>query len=136
MSEVKLTCISCPVGCQITVQMDGDKIIAVTGNSCPRGEAYARQEVIAPQRVIATSVKVDGGELPLVSVKTDKPIPKQLIPQLMKYVKSLAVAAPIAVGQVLARDVLGTDANLVATRKVGRQTTTVDPALLPPVRSV
>ena len=121
MNDVKLTCISCPVGCQITVRMDGDKIVAITGNSCPRGEAYARQEVVAPQRVIATSVKVDGGALPLVSVKTDNPIPKQLIPQLMEFVKSLTVSAPVRIGQVLARDVLGTGANLVATRAVAPQ---------------
>ncbi len=129
MNEVKLTCISCPVGCQITVQMDGDKVVAVTGNSCPRGEAYARQEMIAPQRVIATSVKVENGALPLVSVKTDKPIPKRLIPQLMQYVKSLTVPAPVAIGQVLARDVLGTGANLVATRQVGIQPTEPRPTL-------
>jgi len=118
MNEVKLTCISCPVGCQITVRMNGDEILEITGNSCPRGEAYARQEVTTPVRTIATSVKVKGGTLPLVSVKTDKPIPKSLIPQLMELVKSLSVTAPVTIGQVLARDVLGTGANLIATRAV------------------
>ncbi len=118
MNETKLTCISCPLGCQITVRMNGDKIVSITGNSCPRGETYARQEVTAPVRTIATSIKVEGGTLPLVSVKTDKPIPKSLIPQLMELVKSLSVTAPVAIGQVLARDVLGTEANLVATRAV------------------
>lgn len=118
MKEVNLTCISCPLGCQVTVRMEGDKIVEIRGNRCPRGEAYARQEVTAPMRVIATSVKVEGGSLPLVSVKTDKPIPKRLIPQLMELVKSLSVPAPVAIGQVLARDVLGTGADLVATRAV------------------
>ncbi|HDJ30118.1 MAG TPA: DUF1667 domain-containing protein, partial [Candidatus Acetothermia bacterium] len=91
MKEIHLTCISCPIGCALTVRMDGDKVVEITGNRCPRGEAYARQEVTAPQRTIATSVKVEGGVLPLVSVKTDKPIPKSLIPQLMELVKSLSV---------------------------------------------
>ena len=118
MNEIKLTCIACPLGCPITVRMDGDKIVSISGNSCPRGEAYARQEVTAPMRTIATSVKVEGGTLPLVSVKTDKPIPKRLIPQLMSLVKSLSVTAPVAIGQVLVPHVLGTDANLVATRMV------------------
>lgn len=118
MREIHLTCIACPIGCQITVHMDGDKIASVTGNGCPRGEAYARQEVTAPMRTIATSVKVEGGELPLVSVKTDRPIPKSLIPQLMEVAKSLSVPAPVKIGQVLVPDVLGTGANLVATRAV------------------
>ncbi len=123
MKEVNLTCISCPLGCQITVRMNGDRIVSVTGNSCPRGEAYARQEVTTPMRVIATSVKVEGGSLPLVSVKTDKPIPKRLIPELMGLVKTLSVSAPVRIGQVLVDDVLDTGANLVATRRVGAERT-------------
>jgi len=120
MKEIHLTCISCPIGCALTVRMDGDKVVEITGNRCPRGEAYARQEVTAPQRTIATSVKVEGGILPLVSVKTDKPIPKSLIPQLMELVKSLSVSAPVKIGQVLVPNILGTPANLVATKTVGR----------------
>jgi CxxC motif-containing protein len=109
MMEKKLICVSCPVGCEILV-----------GNRCPRGETYARQETIAPMRVLPTSVKVHNGEWPLVSVKTDRPVPKDLITEIMKLVRSLAVEAPIDIGQVIAEDLLDTDANLVATRNVQR----------------
>lgn len=116
----KLICVSCPVGCELTVELAGDEVVSIEGNRCPRGAAYAREEVTDPKRVLATSVKVIGGELPLVSVKTDRPIPKRLIPQAMDVIRGLAVEAPVELGQVLVRDLLGTGASLVATRAVPR----------------
>lgn len=118
----RLICVSCPVGCEITVELEGERVVSVAGNRCPRGEAYAREEAVEPRRVLATSVKVLGGELPLVSVKTDRPVPKRLIPKIMELVRSLSISAPVEVGQVLAEDVLGTGANLVATRAVAQRT--------------
>ena len=120
MMEKKLICVSCPVGCEILVKTEGDKVVEITGNRCPRGETYARQETIAPMRVLPTSVKVRNGEWPLVSVKTDRPVPKHLIAEIMELVRALAVEAPVDIGQVIAEDLLGTDANLVATRNVHR----------------
>lgn len=120
MMEKRLICVSCPVGCEITVKTEGDRVVEITGNRCPRGETYARQETIAPMRVLPTSVKVLDGEWPLVSVKTDRPVPKDLIAELMELVRTLAVEAPVAIGQVIAEDLLDTDANLVATRNVHR----------------
>ena len=120
MMEKKLICVSCPVGCEISVKTEGDRVVEITGNRCPRGETYARQETIAPMRVLPTSVKVCNGEWPLVSVKTDRPVPKHLIAEIMELVRALAVEAPVDIGQVIAEDLLGTDANLVATRNVQR----------------
>lgn len=117
----KLTCISCPMGCEITVELVDGEVASVRGNRCPRGEAYAREEVTDPKRVLATNVKVIGGELPLVSVKTDRPIPKRLIPQAMELIKGLSVEAPVELGQVIVRDLLGTGARLIATRTVARE---------------
>ncbi|MCD6129243.1 DUF1667 domain-containing protein [Candidatus Bipolaricaulota bacterium] len=116
----RLICISCPVGCELTVEVENGKVISVSGNRCPRGEAYAREEAVEPRRVLATSVKVLGGELPLVSVKTDRPIPKNLIPQIMELVKGLSVNAPVELGQVILENLLDTGAKLVATRAVPR----------------
>jgi CxxC motif-containing protein len=118
--EKKLICVSCPVGCEITVKTEGDRVVEITGNRCPRGETYARQETIAPMRVLPTSVKVRNGKWPLVSVKTDRPVSKHLIAEIMELVQALAVEAPVDIGQVIAEDLLGTDANLVATRNVQR----------------
>ena len=114
----KLVCISCPVGCELEVEVEAGRVISVAGNRCPRGEAYAREEVTDPKRVLPTSVKVMGGELPLVSVRTDRPIPKRLIPRAMEVIRGLAVPAPVGLGQVLVRDLVGTGANLIATRAV------------------
>ena len=116
--EKKLICVSCPVGCEITAEIDESVITRVTGNRCPRGGAYANQEAIDPMRVLPTSVRVIGGNLPLVSVKTDQPVPKRLIWEIMDYIRTLSVDAPVKIGQVLTENVLGTEANLVATREV------------------
>lgn len=118
MTEKKLICVSCPIGCEITVKMEDGVVTSISGNRCPRGEAYARQEAIDPMRVLPTSVKVIRGEFPLVSVKTDQPVPKRLIPQIMNYIRTLSVDAPVEIGQVMAEHLLGTSANLVATREV------------------
>jgi CxxC motif-containing protein len=118
--EKQLICVSCPVGCPISVKIEGGEVVDVKGNRCARGDAYARQEAIDPVRVLPTSVKVVDGTHPLVSVKTDKPVPKRLIHQIMNYIKSLSVDAPVEIGQAVSEDVLGTGANLIATRKVPR----------------
>jgi CxxC motif-containing protein len=100
------------------VELKDGKIERIEGNRCPRGEAYAREEITDPKRVLATSVKVLGGDYPLVSVRTDRPIPKRLIPEIMEIVRGLCVKAPVEIGQVLVANLAGTGANLIATRRV------------------
>jgi CxxC motif-containing protein len=100
------------------VELKDGKIERIEGNRCPRGEAYAREEITDPKRVLATSVKVLGGDYPLVSVRTDRPIPKRLIPTIMEIVRGLCVKAPVEIGQVLVANLAGTGANLIATRRV------------------
>lgn len=116
----ELTCISCPLGCTLRVELAPNGSTKVQGNRCPRGEAYAKEEVTEPKRVLTTSVKVVGGDRPLVSVRTDRPIPKRLIPEAMKQIRDAVVTAPVQLGQVLVTNFLGTGANLVATRSVQR----------------
>ena len=70
MSTRELTCIGCPLGCAITVTMDGSTVTAVTGNTCPRGDAYARKEVTNPTRIVTSTVRVNGGIYPMANVKT------------------------------------------------------------------
>jgi len=122
MSALKrLVCVQCPLGCKISVELsDTNRILSIVGNRCPRGEEYARDELENPKRVLTTSVRVLNGEYPLVSVKTNKPVPKNLVPELMKTIRNLKVEAPIECGSVLVEDVLGTGADLVATRTVRR----------------
>lgn len=114
----EITCVCCPVGCKLRIEVYGAAISHVQGNRCPRGEAYAKEELTNPKRILTTSVKVVDGEYPLVSVRTDQPIPKQLIFDVMRLIRNLSVRAPVEIGQVLLEDILGTGARLIATRTV------------------
>jgi len=120
MSETrKIICIVCPQGCIIEAKGSGKKLV-LEGYKCKRGEDYARKEVTEPERTITSSITVKDGELPLVSVKTDKPIPKKKIMDLMKCIKKAKVKAPVDIGDVLIEGLDGTKVNVVATKKVGR----------------
>ncbi|ALM76033.1 DUF1667 domain-containing protein [Thermococcus barophilus] len=119
MSETKkfrLTCIVCPIGCTIEVTMERGKITEITGYTCPKGREYAIQEITAPRRIIMSVVRVKGGIFPTVSVKTDKPVPKGLIPEIMKKLADVEVKAPVNIGQIIIKNILDTGANIVATR--------------------
>lgn len=116
----RIVCVLCPMGCKIKYNMVDGKLVSVEGNRCPRGLSYLEDELREPKRIVPTSVKVINGELPLVSVKTSKPIPKKLIFQFMELVKKIQVEAPVRVGQVILKNVLDTGADLVATRSVKR----------------
>lgn len=115
----EMVCILCPVGCRLHVELE-DSELRVTGNRCVRGLDYARQEMFEPLRVLTSSVLVIGGDCELVSVKTNKPVPKRLINQIMDVLKQTKVEAPVKVGDVLVPNVLETGADVVATRSVGK----------------
>ena len=91
------TCIICPNGCEITAEYEGDTVYAVQGAACPKGDAYVRQELTDPQRNIATSVLVEGGELPLASVRLSHPIPKKEIFRVMEVINTVRLQAPTIV---------------------------------------
>ena len=110
-----LTCVACPLGCSITVEYEGTEVLSVTGNTCKRGDAYARTEIVNPTRSIASTVKVNGGVHPVVPVKTSCAIPKTMIFDCMKEINAVSVDAPVKIGQVIIANVLGTGADVVAT---------------------
>lgn len=109
-----LICITCPKGCHLTVDEAND--YAVTGNACPRGAVYGRNELLHPVRVVTSTVKIEGAALPRLPVKTDKPLPKEKMFDCMALLDSLCVQSPIAVGTVLAANILDTDVNIVAAK--------------------
>ena len=110
--EKKLTCIVCPLGCEITVKLCGKEVTEVTGNTCPRGKEYARNECVNPLRTVTSTVRcADGG---LVSVKTDRPIPKGNMAECMACINAAVAKLPIAIGDVILSDVFGS--NIVATQ--------------------
>lgn len=116
MTVKELTCIVCPLGCRLKVALTENGEVRVEGARCQRGVEYGRQEVTQPRRIVMTVVRVRNGEFPTVSVKTDRPVPKECIERVMKATVDLEVEAPVEVGEVLLRDIC--DASLVATRRV------------------
>lgn len=113
-----LTCISCPMGCSVTVEMNGNEVVSVSGNTCRRGEVYARKEVTDPTRIVTSTVKVKGGRADMVSVKTKEDIPKGRIFDCVKALKGVEVQAPVHIGDVIVPDVAGTGVDIVATKNV------------------
>ena len=112
MKTVNLTCVECPMGCDLEVTVDGSNVIEVKGNTCPRGLMYAKNEVVCPMRVLTTTVKTEDGRL--VSVKTDKPVKKADMFTIMAKINKVVAKTPVAIGDVLVEDIAD-GANLVAT---------------------
>lgn len=112
--EKELICINCPMGCRMTATMENGAVTSVTGNVCKRGEAYAREELTHPVRMVTALVRVNGRAEPL-SVKTDSPIDKALIFPALDALKNVSVNAPVAIGDVVLAAVCGTKARFVAT---------------------
>ena len=110
--KIELTCIGCPMGCPLIVTMEDGAVASVTGNTCPRGDAYARKEVTA------RTVRVTGGTLAMVSCKTRSDIPKGKIFDVVRALKDVEVPAPITIGQVLAENVAGTGVDIIATKNI------------------
>ena len=109
-----IICITCPKGCHLTIDEAND--YAVTGNDCPRGEIYGRNELLHPVRVVTSTVRVEGADIPRLPVKTDRPLPKEKMMDCMALLDTITAQAPIQVGTVLAANILGTDVNIVATK--------------------
>ena len=118
MEEKNLICINCPLGCPLTVSLENGEIKTVTGNTCPRGEAYARKELTDPTRIVTSTVKVKGGKLAMASVKTANDIPKGKIFECVKAIQDIELTAPVVIGQVVLADVCGTGVDIVATKNV------------------
>ncbi|MCH5286192.1 MAG: DUF1667 domain-containing protein [Christensenellaceae bacterium] len=115
--EQTITCISCPVGCRMTVQVEEGAFVSVAGNTCKRGETYARQECVAPERMVTAVIPVEGSAMPL-SVKTRTPIPKAKIQDCMAALAKVRLTAPVAMGAVVLADVCGTGVDVIATKSV------------------
>lgn len=114
--EKNLTCIICPLGCSLNVQFEGKTIQKVTGNSCPRGKEYAESECTDPQRTLTSTVLCEDGSL--VSVKTDRTIPKAKMAECMKIINQAVAKLPVKIGDVIVKDVFGS--NVVATQNKGK----------------
>lgn len=106
-----LTCIVCPIGCNIDVELENGEVLSVTGNTCPRGAEYAKNECTRPVRTITSTMRCE--DCSIIPVKTDKPIPKDKIFECMKIINSTVAPLPILAGDVIIKDVYGS--NIIAT---------------------
>lgn len=122
MTTKRMTCILCPNGCELDVEVGGQPTVVsirVEGNLCPKGERYALEELTDPHRTLTTTVAVRGGDQPQTSVRTAAPIPRDALREARDALRKVVVDAPIALGTVVATDVAGTGVDVIVTRPVG-----------------
>lgn len=118
MEEKNLICINCPLGCALTVTMKEKEIVSVEGNTCKRGEVYARKELTNPTRIVTSTVKVSGGNESMVSVKTKEDVPKEKVLDCVRALKNVIVDAPVGIGDIIIENVAGTGVSIVATKAI------------------
>jgi CxxC motif-containing protein len=112
----ELVCIVCPKGCRLHV--DDENGYTVTGNSCPRGAEYGKNEIQNPTRVLTSTVRLSGGAYRRCPVKTEKAVPKGKLLDIMKELNHVEVASPVSIGQVVLTDAAGTGVNVVVTKSL------------------
>ncbi len=117
METKEMICIVCPVGCRLKVDVDGSKV-EVSGNKCMRGKVYGTQEVLEPKRMLTSTVKVVGGNVPRCSIISRNPVPKGKIFDMMNVIRNTQVSAPVSVGDVIISNICDSGVDMVATRSV------------------
>ncbi len=115
--QEKVICVTCPKGCTLWVTREGQNVLEVQ-NGCKRGHEYAKQELVDPRRMVASSVRVKGGLHPLLPVYTSAPFPKPHIPELLSLLRKVEVAAPVGLDQVILENVFETGINVHASREM------------------
>lgn len=124
VETLQFNCTTCPSECLLTVEVERDadgavvEVRSVTGNSCPRGDTFAHQELTCPMRVLTTTAAVSGGDEALLPVRTAEAIPLALHAQAMDLIRGLVVKAPIRMGGVVLEDLLHTGIDLIASMDI------------------
>ena len=120
MKKKKIICITCPLGCEITVCGDDKTVHSMEGQMCKRGETYAADEFLSPMRILTTSVKITGSVSPLVPVRSRNPLPKGLLLRCMEVLRCLELKAPVGLYDVVVPNILDTGVDIVTTSAVTR----------------
>ena len=116
MNTKIITCVTCPVGCEMTVEFEDKTLISMSGHTCPKGKKYASDEITNPRRTLTSTVILNGAKIKLMPVKTDKPIAKDKIFDAMREINKIKINAPVKMGDVLCVDITEKGINLVAGR--------------------
>lgn len=110
-------CITCPMSCRLVVEIDDqDQLLSITGNTCPRGEVYARNELTHPVRMLTTTIRITNAIHPLLPIMSSEAVPKERIFDIIEACKNIVVSAPIQVGDIVCHHPLGLSVDLIATR--------------------
>ena len=112
-----IRCIVCPTGCEIHAKQ-GAKGVEFSGYTCKRGLEYAQQEFYEPKRILTSTIRVDDGFLPLVPIRTDKPILKDKLNEALNVIATKVIKAPVIMGDILIENILGLEANVIASRNL------------------
>lgn len=112
-----LTCIICPMGCQLEAELENGKVLSITGNTCPRGAEYAKTECTKPMRTVTTTIRCENGVV--LPVKTDSMIPKEKMQECMAVINSTIAHLPITAGDVIIENIFGS--NVIATHSLERE---------------
>jgi CxxC motif-containing protein len=114
------TCVTCPVGCEVDVELKDGNIVSMKGNKCDKVKEFVLQELKEPVRVLTSTVRIKDAKWAMLPVRTDKPIPKRLFLQVMEELAGIGLQAPVHISDVIIKDVAGSGANIVATRTMER----------------
>ena len=117
LEKKTIVCIQCPNACNIEVTKIGESL-KVEGNECKKGEEYAIVEFTTPKRILTTTLQVKNGILPLIPVRSDKPLPKGSLFDCMQYLSNLKIDAPLKMGQILVENILDLGVNIIASRNL------------------
>lgn len=118
MEKKELICIGCPLGCMITVTMNGKEVIDITGQTCKRGKEYARKEVLNPTRIVTSIIFVESQKEKMLPVKTRQDIPKEKIFDVMEELRTVRIKAPVHIGDVVLENAAWTGVPVIATKDI------------------
>lgn len=117
----RFTCVICPIGCDIDVELPVSDEVPMEGNKCEKGKEFVLQELEEPMRTLTTTVRIDGAKWAMLPVRTDGPIPKRLLFKVIDELSDIELQAPVKLSDVIVVDIAGTGANMVATRSMNRE---------------
>lgn len=113
---MKLTCIVCPLGCDIEIEEDNGNILTISGYNCPRGKLFAQTEFFNPQRMVTTIVSLDGADHLYLPVISDGEVPKKKLKHCIELLKTTRVQAPVTMGDIVLENILDTGINIIAAK--------------------
>ena len=112
------TCVTCPIGCEIDVELQDGNVVSMEGSKCKKGKEFVLQELEEPMRILTTTVRIQGARWAMLPVRTDKPIPKRLLFRVIEELANIELQAPAKMSDVIVGDIAGTGADIVATRNM------------------